>query len=133
MANVLYPLWKKALLDGDVALDTESIKAVLVDGADYTYSAAHQYLSDIAAGGRVSTSAALATKTTTGGVFDSADPKFTAVTGDPSEILVLMSDTGNAATSRLIAFYDSGVTGLPVTPNGGDIDIVVNAGGWFAL
>ncbi len=81
----------------------------------------------------MATSANLASKTFTGGVFDSADPSFTAVTGDVSEALILYIDTGTPSTSRLIAFYDAGVTGLPVTPNGGDINITVNASGWFAL
>src|SRR6187402_3645740 len=104
MANALYPLWKKALLDGDVALDTENIKVVLCDSASYTYSAAHQYLSDVSAGARVATSANLASKTTTGGVFDSADPTFTAVPPGPAaEQLILFSDSGTAGTSRLIA------------------------------
>jgi hypothetical protein len=45
---------------------------------------------------------------------------------------VLFVDTGNAATDALIAFIDTG-TGLPVTPNGGDITVTVNASGWFTL
>jgi hypothetical protein len=75
----------------------------------------------------------LASKTFANGVFDSADPSFTAVTGDVSEALILFIDTGTPSTSRLIAFYDAGVGGLPVTPNGGDINLNVNASGWFAL
>lgn len=36
-------------------------------------------------------------------------------------------DTGVAGTLRLIAYIDTGVTGLPVTPNGGDINITWDA------
>lgn len=135
MANVIYPKYKEALLNGDtnIELDASNVKAVLVDGADYTYSAAHQFLSDIAGAGRVATSGNLASKTTTNGTFDAADFSFTAVTGDPCEILVIYIDTGSAATSRLVAYYDTGVTGLPVTPNGGDINVTVNASGFFTL
>jgi hypothetical protein len=133
MANALYPKYKEALLQSGVNLSTGNVKAVLVDLADYTYSAAHTFLSDIPSLGRVATSGNLGSKTFTNGVFDSADPSFTAVTGDVSEAIVLFVDTGTASTSPLIAFYDTGVTGLPVTPNGGDINIVVNASGWFAL
>ena len=39
---------------------------------------------------------------------------------------------GNVATDALIAYIDSG-TGLPVTPNGGDINVTVNASGWFTM
>ena len=34
--------------------------------------------------------------------------------------MVIYQDTGDVNTSRLIAFIDT-ATGLPVTPNGGDI------------
>ena len=34
---------------------------------------------------------------------------------------------------RLIAFYDTGVTGLPVTPNGGTINCTIHSSGWWAL
>ena len=58
---------------------------------------------------------------------------FSAVTGNSVEALVLYVDTGSASTSRLVAYIDSGVTGLPVTPNGGDITITWNASGIFQL
>ncbi len=135
MANALYPKFKEALLKGDIAggLDAVNIKAVLVDLADYTYSAAHDFLDDVAAGARVATSGNLANKTFVDGVFDSDNPAFTAATGDVSEAIILYVDSGTAATSNLIAFYDTGVTGLPVTPNGGDITVTVNASGWLSL
>jgi len=133
MPNVIYPKFKEQALQGGVNLSSGNIKALLVDLADYTYSAAHEFLSDVAVAGRVASSANLASKTFTNGIFDSADPSFATVTGDQSEALILYIDTGTPSTSRLIAFYDAGVTGLPITPNGGDINITVNASGWFAL
>lgn len=135
MANALYPKFKEALLGGDIGtgLDAVNVKAYLIDLADYTYSAAHVFLSEVAAGAIVDSSLDLTSKTITNGVFDSADPVFAAASGDPSEAIILAIDTGSTATSRLIAFYDTGVTGLPVTPNSGDINVQVNASGWFAL
>ena len=133
MANALYPKFKEQALQGGVNLSSGNIKAVLVDLADYTYGAAHEFLSDVPAAARVATSGNLASKTFTNGVFDSADPSFAAVTGDVSEALILFIDTGTPGTSRLIAFYDTGVSGLPVTPNSGNISITVNASGWFGL
>lgn len=132
MANALQPSFKKLCLDADIDLLVDNIKVYLIDLADYTYSSAHDFRDDFAAG-IVATSANLGSKTTTGGVFDSADTSFTAVTGDVSEALILSKDSGVAGTSPYIAFYDTGVTGLPVTPNGGDINVAVNASGWFAL
>lgn len=135
MANVIYPKFKEALLTSAANSDLENgdVKAILVDLADYTYNSAHDMLDDVAGAAIVATSGNLASKTITDGVFDSANPVFTAVTGDVSEALILYIDTGVSSTSRLVAFYDTGVTGLPVTPNGGDINITVNASGWFAL
>lgn len=132
MASALYPAFKAALLAADLDVLADNIKVVLVDTADYTYSAAHDFLDDVPAGARVATSGNLASKTATGGVFDAADVTLTAVTGDPSEALIIYKDTGSAATSNLIAYIDS-ATGLPVTPNSGDVTISWNASGIFAL
>jgi hypothetical protein len=40
---------------------------------------------------------------------------------------VIYKDTGTAATSPLIAYIDT-ATGLPVTPNGGDITVTWDNG-----
>jgi hypothetical protein len=123
--SALYDKYRQAALEGSgssfVNILTDNIKAVLVDNGLYTVDLAnHQFLSDIAAGARISTSGNLASKTSTAGVFDAADITFTTVTGASIEDIVLYKDTGNAATSPLIAYIDS-ATGLPVTPSGGDI------------
>lgn len=129
MANALYTLAKKKLLDADIDLLVDDIKVVLVDAADYTVNlATDEFLSSIAVAGRVATSANLAGKTTTGGVFDATDAVFTSVTGDPCEAYVIYKDTGVAATSPLIAYFDTVSAGLPITPNGADINLVWDNG-----
>jgi hypothetical protein len=128
MANAIYPTFKTALLNKECDLNTDTIVAYLVDLADYTYSAAHEVLADLPVAARVA-NVNLASLTITSGVFDSADPTFTSVTGDVSEAIILYDSTSD----NLIAFYDTGVTGLPVTPNGGNIAVTVNASGWFSL
>lgn len=134
MANVLYDTYKQLLLGAGLDLASLNIKVGLVDLADYTFSAAHDFLDDVdAGGGLVSSTANLATKTVTNGTFDADDATFSAVAGDPCEALVLYRDSGASATSELIAFFDTGVTGLPVTPNSGDIDLIFNGSGIFAL
>jgi hypothetical protein len=75
----------------------------------------------------------LGTKTFTDGLFDAADTSFTGVSGVQSEALIVYIDTGSAATSRVVCFLDTGYTGLPVTPNGGDINVAWPAGGIFQL
>src|SRR3954462_2542920 len=128
MANALYDKGRQAFLEGGIAWLTDNIKAVLVDSAAYTPNlATHQYLSDIAAGARIATSANLTSKTSTAGVADANDAIFTAASGAQSEYVVLYKDTGTATTSALILFMDT-LTGLPVTPNGGDITVVFDNG-----
>jgi hypothetical protein len=134
MANALYPLYKQALLNKEHDMNTDSIKAILGDSADYTYNAAHDFLDDILAAARVATSGALTSPTIVNGVFDTADFTWTAVTGDVSEFIALFNDTpATEATKGLVCFYDTGMTGMPVTPNGGNINVTVHTSGWFAL
>ena len=129
MANGLYGKFKELLLGGDIDLAADDLKVVLVDTADYTVNlATDDFLADIAAGGRVATSANLGDKTITLGVFDAGDVTFSAVTGDVSEALVIYKDTTDADTSPLIAYIDTVSSGLPVTPNGGDITITWDSG-----
>jgi hypothetical protein len=135
MANALYNTFKEGLLDKLFDLNSDVIKASLIDSADYTYSAAHDEYSggsrDVALVAIVAESAALGSPTIVSGLFDTADFTWSAVTGDQSEAVILWDDT--LANDRLIAFYDTGITGMPVTPNGGDINVTVNASGWFSL
>lgn len=132
MANQLYPKAKEAFIGGDLALDTDNIVAVLVDTAVYSFDPSHEFLSEIPSGDRIATSVNLGGKTITDGTFDSNDIVFPSVSGDPSEALVLVQDSGSDTTSRLIAFIDQ-ATGLPVTPDGTNINVTVNASGWFSL
>lgn len=135
MANALYNTWKQDVLNKVFDMDTDVIKASLIDSADYTFSAAHDEYSgasrDVAAVAIVAESAALGSPTIVNGVFDTADFSWTAVTGDQSEAVILWDDT--LTNDRLVAFFDTGITGMPVTPSGGNINVVVNASGWFAL
>lgn len=104
-------------------MDTDTIKVVGVDhGTDTPVPATDQFLSDITAGARIFTSAGLANKSGASGVFDADDITITAVTGASIESIVLYKDTGSAATSPLILYVDT-ATGLPFTPNGGDLTI----------
>ena len=135
MANAIYPLYKQALLTADSNIDLEAgnVKVVLIDTTDYTYSATHDFLDDVAAAARVATSGNLTTKTVTNGTFDADNVTFSAVSGDSVEAFIIYIDTGVETTSRLVAYIDTGQTGLPVTPNGGDITITWNASGIFTL
>ena len=133
MANALYPKWKEQLLQftANNNLSAGTVKVALVT-AGYTYSAANQFYSSVSAS-VVGTPQTIGSKTFTNGVFDGDNVTFTTVTGSQVVSLVLYIDTGSAATSPLVAFLDTSITNLPVTPSGGDITITWNASGIFAL
>lgn len=132
MASVVYPTFKAGILQGTWNLSSAVVRAVLIDTGTYTYSAAHDFYNDLS--GVVGTeSGALTTKTFTSGTFDADNVTFSAVTGNTVEAIVLFVDTGNVATDALICYIDSASSGLPVTPNGGDITVAWNASGIFSL
>jgi len=138
MANALYPLWKQEALKATAAAGlngsgTTGVYAALIDTGVASYNAAHQYFSSIVAG-QIGTEVELGTKTFVNGLFDAADSTFTAVTGNNAEALVIFVKTAGANTTwSLVAWLDTGVSGLPVLPNGGNINVTWNPSGIFQL
>lgn len=140
MANALYPKWKEALIQSSADCDLDGttdtgVWAALYDvGAGGAYNSAHQYYSDISAGIVGTPVEVGATKSYTNGVFDGADVTWTSVSGAQSEAVILYRKNAGANTTwRLIAYLDTNITGLPVTPNGGNITVTWNASGIFGL
>jgi hypothetical protein len=128
MANAIYPKAKEQMLQGGINLSSATVKVVLLDTADEVYNSADDFYDDITGAGVIGTAQTLANKTFTNGVFDADDVTFTGVSGDQAEAILIYIDTGSAATSRLIAFLDTGYTNLPVTPNSGNITIQWDSG-----
>ncbi|SKO52216.1 Bacteriophage protein [Mycobacteroides abscessus subsp. bolletii] len=123
MGNIMYEKAIEAFGNAQINWPSDTIKAVLVDTGTYTLNAAtHEFLSDIPSGARIATSAALTGKTNVLGVLDANDSSWPGVTGVSGEAVVIIKDTGTVGTSRLIWYLDT-ASGLPVTPNGGDINI----------
>ncbi len=139
MANAVYVPFRNGVLGSHatrVDLDADTIKAALIDhGTDTPNTTTDDFYNDISAGLVGALSSALANKTigtVAAGVFDADNVTFSAVSGNSVESVNLLKDTGNAATSDLIAYFDT-ATGLPVTPNGGDITVTWAAGGIFTF
>lgn len=132
MPNAIYPKWKEAIIQASANSSLGgTVRVALVDTGTYTYSSAHEFLSSLT--GRVGTDQTLGSKTFVNGTFDAANSTWTAVSGATVEALVIYIDTGTAGTSRLVAFLDTGYTGLPVTPNGSDITVTWDAAGIFTI
>ena len=124
MANGLYDAARASFLNADIDWTADDIRAILIDTGTYTVNlSTHDFLDDIPGGARVATSSALSGKTSAAGVADANDVTFSAVSGATVEAVVIYKHTGTESTSNLIAYMDTGMTGLPVTPNGGDITV----------
>lgn len=143
MANALYGTFKAALLtqSPSIDFDADTIMAILAgQSAAYTPNdSTDDFFADLVGpyGNSGSTAynggATLGTKTTALGVFDAADSTLTTVTaGNACEHVIVYKSITDAASSPLVCHMDTG-TGLPVTPNGGDILITWNASGIFSL
>ncbi len=126
MASTIYPDAKRAFLEAEIDLLSDTVKVMLIDGDDHGvngYDAADTVLDDITAAAIVSTSGALTNKSVaSGGTFDADPATFSAVSGDVCEALIFFKDTGDPLTSALLCHVDSAdCGGLPITPNGEDI------------
>ena len=125
MTNALYDTGRNAFLTAGVNWTSDTIAAVLVKvTSGYTVNlATDQFLSSIVSGNRIATFTPLASKTASAGVADAADVTFPTVASGPAAgAVVLYKNTGTDTTSQLIAYIDT-ATGIPVTPNGGDITV----------
>ena len=141
MANAVYPIYKTGLMSAgaNVSLDqndaTNGPFCSLIDTGTYTYSAAHDFFNDLS--GIVGTDQRITTPTVgsvAAGVFDGDNLTYTSVSGASVEALVIYRHNSGANTTwRLVVYIDTGVTNLPVTPNGGDITVTWNASGIFSL
>ncbi len=128
MANTLYDYCRQRFLEAQINWMTDTIKVILVSTSAYTpQTAVHQYLADVPLSSRIAGPVTLTAKATTGGAADAADCTFTSVSGATINAIVIYKDTGTEATSPLIAYIDT-ATGLPITPNGGDIIVTWDNG-----
>ncbi len=128
MANTLYEKGRQRFLEGQFNWLTDTIKVYLVSTSAYTVNAStHEFISDISSSARIAGPVTLTAKSTAGGAADAADATFTAVSGGAIGAIVIYADTGTEGTSPLIAYLDT-ATGLPITPNGGDIIVTWDNG-----
>lgn len=151
MSDHLYNTGSKEMWDQTVDLLNDTIKAMLVasgysadrdddvvdaaganDPVDHELSGSG-YVGGWGGSGRK----ALASKTITvdkandRAEFDCADITWTAIdAGTPSQMLSIKPGASDDTTSRLICHNDSG---FPVTTNGGDLTVEINAEGLMQL
>jgi hypothetical protein len=143
MANSFYNAFLNGILGSHatrVDLDADTIKMFLNDNgaASGAPDAAADDFYDDTSAGLIGSAYTLANKDIGGagvGVFDNTvnpAPAFTAVSGATVEALIFYKDTGTPGTSNLICWFDT-ATGLPLTPNGGDVNVTFNGSGIFKI
>ena len=118
----------------DLGAGGNDIRIILRDEGADALNLADQDLADITAGARIAVGTL--TGETVGvaavGAFDHDNLTLTAVSGASIESIDYYKHTGTESTSPLLFNIDQ-ATGLPVTPNGGDITWNLPAGGVFQI
>jgi hypothetical protein len=120
MSNAVYDKGREAFGNGGINWVSDTIKIVLLDATYTPNLATDQYYSQISSA-VVGSPVTLGGKTNVGGVMDANDPVFSSVSGNQVVRSAIFKDTGTPTTSPLICLEDS-ATGLPITPNGGNIN-----------
>lgn len=137
MADALFDKYKEKLMSKEIDMINDTIKLSLVKNT-YTFTSTDEFLDDVGdgnlAGGAAGAQTIAGTKTVTNGVFDSTDviETFSSVNDGTVNALLVWKDTGNPATSPVIAYIDSPVE-LPFATNGGDVNFNLHTSGYFKL
>jgi hypothetical protein len=117
-----------------VDADTDTLKAAFVDEGTATPAAGNVFVTSFSTA-LIPAFASMVTLTSptagvvAAGVFDAADTTFTALSGASVEGIVIIKNVTVVGDSPNLAYFNTGVTGLPFTPSGGDVTIQWNASG----
>lgn len=141
MAARVYPVAAQALVDGTLEWEGGTFKALLL-AQGFVYSASHVYRSDISNTFVIDTSSAVDVPDVIGEgdarVYSARSPiKWAQIFDDRSaHHVVLFEDTGTAATSRLLVYWDSdSILGAPLEVDGEDYFLYAftENGGYFRI
>ena len=127
MANALYNPARGSFAKKELDWLNDDIRVILIDTGAYTFSAAHQYLSSVPSGARISTQALSNKSVTANGACDADDTVYANVSGASIEACIIYKHTGVDSTAQLIAYLDT-VVGLPFTPTGLSVSLVWDSG-----
>lgn len=139
MADLIYNGFKKNIMNGNIDLDTDTIKVALVTSAYTPDQDAHEFFSsvtnEITGTGYSAGGASLANKTVTQdntnnkGVFDADDVTWASAT-ITARGAVIYKSTGTASTSPLLCYLDFG---SDKTSSGGNFVVQFGASGILNL
>ena len=136
MASAWYQEGLHGLMNKEIDLDTDTIRARIVADEDYTFSQAHTSMSSVTKyTGSTDYTLTSVDISTTKGTMDAADasPAYSSLsidgTKDIDAIVIFHFVTDDAGSTPLIYIDLSAAT----TPNGGDINITWHASGIASL
>ena len=138
MASLLYNNAKKEFWQGLIAWDSSPDIKVLLVNASYTAAPTHSFVSEVVANELTGTGyarKALTSRTVTidtgtnKAVCDAADVDYVGLNAGTLAAAVVFLDTGNPATSPLIAYMDA----PDLASNGSDVALRWAASGLFSL
>jgi len=146
MASEMYPRGLQAFLAGELSWKAASptdFRVYLLDSTA-AFNAAHEDMADITgdkyASGVTGALTSLTNSFTASGVVAdcTANPTISSLAQSGSLVVSAMVlfkyASGVEANQTILAYYSaSSVTGLPLTPNGGDVTIQWHASGCFKL
>lgn len=139
MADVIYNGFKKNIMNGNLDLDTNTFKCMLVTSAYTPDQDAHEFRSSVtnevtgtgytAGGVTLSSLSVTQDNTNNRGEWDFADPVWSSSTITARGAVVYKS-TGSAATDILIAYIDFG---SDKTSTAGEFRLTIDAEGFLAI
>ena len=132
MANAMYGLGREAFLEGAIDALTDTLAVSLVTSAYAANLSTDQFYNIISGGAIVAGPVTLTSVVGSLGTLGAANAIFSSVSGTACSQVVLFKNTGTSSTSPLIGNINV-ATGLPVTPNGGNITVAWAGGVIFTL
>jgi hypothetical protein len=129
MSNALFGKGRGRFAEAQLTWSSDTFKVCLVVTSVYSVSIdSHEFWSDVSSSSYTGiTPITLSSKTSTLGVLRAANVTFSAVSGSAIGAIIIYKDTGSSSTSPLVLYIDT-ATGLPITPNGGDIIVQWDSG-----
>lgn len=144
MANFLFTPYRNSMMgktsdySARVDVDTDTLKVAFVDQDTATPAAANVFVTSFSSAlvPAFASAQTLGTPTigvSSDGALDAVDTVFTSLSGASVEGIVIWKNVTSVSDSPNLAYFNSGVTGLPFTPTGGDVTIQWHTNGIWAV
>lgn len=116
---------------GQIDWESDDFRVALIDTVEYSVDeVSHTSMDDVPGAAIVADTALVSPVALSDGTASAANTVFSSVSGNTSSAVLIYRDNGTSEPEDnvLIAYIDSSISGLPVSPNGGDITVLWNGG-----